>query len=179
MRRLDDDIDRLPRFRRTFRGFDRTEVVAALAKLSSENAEARHQIDRLGAEIERLQSSVSDRLTSGGGDVGDVQRALVAATKVADEIRKEAEEAARRIQRDAEESARRIQREAEDRGRATVDRLKAEAQSLEGDIDALRARRAEVAASIESLIHSLTGELEQIRQEIASEPVDSKLAKTG
>ena len=159
-----DNVDRFPRFRRRLRGFDRTEVVAALAKLSSENAEARHEIDRLGAEIERLQSAVTDRL---GGE-GDVHRALVAATKVADEIRKE-----------AEESARKVRREAEVVGQATADRLRTEAQAIEGDIDSLRARRSEVAASIESLIESLTGELEQMRREVPSESGDGTLAKTG
>ena len=149
MRRI-DDVDRYPRFSVRLRGFDRTEVVAALAKLSSENAEARREIDRLGTEIERLQSAVTDRL---GGE-GDVHRALVAATKVADEIRKE-----------AEESARKVRREAEVVGQATADRLRTEAQAIEGDIDSLRARRSEVAASIESLIESLAGELEQMRRE--------------
>ena len=164
MRRPIDDVDRYPRFSLRLRGFDRTEVVAALAKLSSENAEARREIDRLGTEIERLQSAVTDRLSG----EGDVHRALVAATKVADEIRKE-----------AEESARKVRREAEVVGQATVERLRMEAQAIEGDIDALRARRSEVAASIESLIESLTGELEQIRREDPGESGDGKLAKTG
>ena len=159
-----DNVDRFPRFRRRLRGFDRTEVVAALAKLSSENAEARREIDRLGTEIERLQSAVTDRLSG----EGDVHRALVAATKVADEIRKE-----------AEESARKVRREAEVVGQATADRLRTEAQAIEGDIDSLRARRSEVAASIESLIGSLTGELEQMRREVPSESGDGTLAKTG
>ena len=140
------------------------EVVAALSKLSTENAEARREIDRLGNEIERLQTAVTDRLTG----EGDVQRALVAATKVAEEIRRE-----------AEESARKVQREAEDRGRATVDRLRNEAQTIEGDIDALLARRSEVAAAIESLIESLNGELDQIRRESKGESAGGTLAKTG
>ena len=160
--RRSDDIDRFPRFHKRLWGFDRTEVVAALSKLSTENAEARREIDRLGTEIERLQTSVTDRLTG----EGDVQRALVAATKVADEIRKE-----------AEESARKVKREAEDQGRATVDRLRSEAQTIEGDIDALRARRSEVAASIESLIQALTGELEEVRREGSAG--SGGLAKTG
>ena len=163
MRRI-DDIDRFPRFHKRLWGFDRMEVVAALSKLSTENAEARREIDRLGNEIERLQTAVTDRLTG----EGDVQRALVAATKVAEEIRRE-----------AEESARKVQREAEDRGRATVDRLRSEAQTIEGDIDALRARRSEVAASIESLIQTLTGELEEVRRESRSESAGGNLAKTG
>ena len=160
MRRI-DDIDRFPRFRKRLWGLDRMEVVAALSKLSTENAEARREIDRLGNEIERLQTAVTDRLTG----EGDVQRALVAATRVAEEIRKE-----------AEDSARKVQREAEDRGRATVDRLRNEAQTIEGDIDALLARRSEVAASIESLIQALTGELEEVRRE---RPEGGTLAKTG
>jgi cell division initiation protein len=159
-----DDMDRFPRFRKRLWGFDRTEVVAALAKLSTENAEARREIDRLGNEIERLQTAVSERLSG----EGDVQRALVAATRVAEEIRKEAEEAARKVRREAEQD-----------GRATVDRLRSEAQSIEGDIDALRARRSEVAASIESLIESLNGELDQIRRESEGEPAGGTLAKTG
>ncbi len=159
-----DGIDRLPNFHLRFRGFDRTEVVTALAKLSSENFDARREIDRLGVEIERLQAAVVERASTDG----DVQRAVIAVTKVADEIR-----------RQAEESARQIQREAEDRGRVTVDRLREEARALEVEIDGLLDKRREVVVALESCIQSLATELDQVRDHSADKSAAGALAKTG
>jgi cell division initiation protein len=157
------DRGRYPGFSIRFRGFDRTEVVAALAKLASENEEARREIDRLGAEIDRLQATVADQLVS----ERHVQRALIAASKVADEIRGRAEEDARRITRDAE-----------DRGEGTVQRLRDQARSIEGQIDALLARRREVEASIESFIKVISAELEHVREQESADSADGALAPT-
>ena len=157
------DRGRYPGFRVRFRGFDRTEVVAALAKLSSENGEARREIDRLGSEIDRLQATVEDQLDN----ERHVQRALVAASKVADDIREGAQEEARRIVRDAVE-----------REEANVQRLRDQARSLEGQIDALLTRRQDVVASIESFIKVISDELEHARQNEADESTDGALAPT-
>ena len=157
------DRGRYPGFRLRFRGFDRTEVVAVLAKLSSENEEAGREIDRLGSEIDRLQAAVEDRVDS----ERHVQRALIAASKAADDIRER-----------AEEDARRVVREAEERGEAVVQRLRDQARSIEGQIDALLARRREVEASIESFIKVISGELEHARMNGATDSADDALAPT-
>ena len=158
-----DDGDRVPRFHVRFRGFDRTDVVSALAKLAGENEEARREIDRVGLEMERLQASMAEQV---GGE-HHVQRVLLAASKAADEIRDQAEEESRRILRDAEEQSRVI-----------VQRLRDEARSIEGQIESLLARRREVEASIESLIATMAKQLEQVRQQ-HDEPANPPLAKTG
>jgi len=161
------DSGRYPGFRIRFRGFDRMEVVAALAKLASENDEARREMDRLGAEIDRLQATVADQM----GSERHVQRALVSASKVADDIRDR-----------AEDEARRIVREAEERAEAAAIRLREQARNLEGQIDALLARRREVEASIETFIKVIADELEHVRQSDAGEvprAPDSALASTG
>jgi cell division initiation protein len=157
------DRGRYPGFRMRFRGFDRTEVVSALAKLASENGEARREIDRLGSEIERLQATVADQL----GSERHVQRALIAASKVADDIREHAEEEARRIVRDAEE-----------RGELAVQRLRDQARNIEGQIDALLSRRREVEASIESFIKVISEELEHTRENEPEKSANDRLAST-
>jgi len=161
MNRSSNGGGRYPGFKIRFRGFDRMEVVAALAKLASENEEARREMDRLSSEIDRLQATVSDQVDS----ERHVQRALVSASKVADDIRDRAEDEARRIVRDAE-----------DRAEAAAQRLREQARDIEGQIDALLARRREVEASIESFIKVISEELDHVRQ---NEPNDGALASTG
>jgi cell division septum initiation protein DivIVA len=114
--------------------------------------------------MERLQASMADQL---GGE-RHVQRALIAASKAADEIRDH-----------AEDEARRILREAEERGQSIVQRQREEARAIEGQIDGLLARRREVEASLESFIKSISDELEHVRQQQPDEAADSALAKTG
>jgi len=147
-----------------FRGFDRTEVVAALAKLAAENEEARREIERMGAEMDRLQVTVSEQI----GNERHVQRVLVVASKVADEIRERAEEEARRIVRDAE-----------NRGQLLSERLREEARGIENQIEALLARRRDVEASMESFIKIISDELEHARRHQDDEPMDGALAPTG
>ena len=146
---------RYPGFRVRFRGFDRSEVVAALAKLASENEDARREVDRLDAEIERLQATVAEQL----GSERHVQRALVAASKIADDIRAQ-----------AEEDARRIVKEAEERGELSVKSLRDQCRHLEAQIDTLLARRREVEAAIESFIKVISDELEHARQKDTEHP---------
>jgi cell division initiation protein len=138
--------------------------VAALAKQASENEEARREIERLGSEIERLQATVAEQL----GSERHVQRALIAASKVADDIRERAEEEARRIVRDAEE-----------RAEVAMQRLRDQSRNIEGQIDALLARRREVEASIESFIKVISDELEHARVNEPDESSDGALAPTG
>ena len=161
LRRLQTDEGRYPGFRVRFRGFDRTEVVAALAKLASENEDARREIDRLGSEIDRLQASVTEQYDS----ERDVQRALVAASKFADEIRMRAEEEAQQIRRDAAAE-----------GELIVQRQREQARALEEQIVALLARRREVEASIESFLKSMSDELARVSQKKTVVPADGEAA---
>lgn len=158
------DRGRQPGFRVRFRGFDRTEVVAALAKLAAENEDARREIERLGSDIDRLQASVTEQ----SDNERHVQRALVAATKLADEIRRRAEEEAYQIRRDAEAD-----------GELMIQRLHDKARGLEEQIDALLARRREIEASIGSFIKVMSDDLERVRQQQRNESAGSALAETG
>jgi cell division septum initiation protein DivIVA len=161
--RLHTESGRYPGFRVRFRGFDRTEVVAAFAKLASENEDARREIERLGSEIDRLQASVTEQY----GAERDVQRALVAASKFADDIRGRAEEEAHQIRRDAASD-----------GEVLVQRLRETARELEEEIEALLARRREVEASIGSFIKAMSDELERVSRK-HTEPANGALAETG
>jgi cell division septum initiation protein DivIVA len=158
------DEERYPGFRVRFRGFDRMEVVAAFAKLASENEDARREIDRLGDEIHRLQVSVTVQYDA----ERDVQRALVAASKFADDIRVRAEEEAHQIRRDAAADSELI-----------VQRLRDTARELEGEIDALLARRRDAEASIATFIKAMSEELERVNQKHPGEPANDALKKTG
>ncbi|HKY23346.1 MAG TPA: DivIVA domain-containing protein [Vicinamibacterales bacterium] len=155
---------RYPNFRVRFRGFDRREVVAALAKLASENDESRREIERLANEMNLLQGSVVEQLSS----ERDVQRALIVAARAADDIRERAEEEGRQILRDAQE-----------RGEVIVQRLRDQARGIQGQIDALLARRREVETSMESFIEIISDSLERARQDDPGESADESLAPTG
>ena len=113
--------------------------------------------------MDRLQVTVSEQI----GNERHVQRAMVVASKVADEIRERAEEEARRIVRDAE-----------DRGQLLSERLREEARAIEGQIEALLARRREVEASTESFIKVMSDELEHVRRHQDDESTDGALAHT-
>jgi cell division septum initiation protein DivIVA len=155
-----------PAFQVRFRGFDRTEVIAALAKLASENDDARREIERLAAEIDRLHASLAEQRDN----ERQVHRTLVATATVAEEIRGR-----------AEEEARQIRREAETEGEQMIARLRDQARGLEAEIDGLLARRREAEVSIASFIKSMSDELERVRQQSPGEPADGNgaLAETG
>ena len=157
------DKARQPGFRVRLRGFDRTEVVAALGKLAAENEDARREIERLGAEIDRLQASITEQSES----ERHVQRALIAASKLADEIRGRAEEEAHQIRRNAQAD-----------GEVIVRRLHDEARGLENEIEGLLAKRCAVEASISSFIKGLSDELGRARQQ-RDQGGSSALAQTG
>lgn len=150
-------------FRVCFRGYDREEVTAALQKLASENSEAWREIDRMGSEIEQLQRAMAEQLEN----ERHVQTALITAAKVADEIRI-----------NAEEEARRILREAEQRGDATLEQLRSQARVIEGQIDALLARRRDAETAIETLVKGLARELEDTREQkivaVAEDPANDR-----
>ena len=137
-----------PGFRVRLRGYDRHEVTAALRKLAHENREAWREIDRLSGEVERLQGAMVEQQEN----ERHVQRALVAAEKLADEIRAAAEAEARTIVRDAETQ-----------GATILTQLREQAAEMEGQIDFLRARRRDAEASIAALIDRLSKQLELFR----------------
>jgi cell division initiation protein len=158
-------MSRYPGFRVRFRGFDRAAVVAAFSKLTSENADAWREIDRMEAEIKHLQASMIEQ----SENERHVQRALVTATKVAEEIRARAEDEAREVLRDARE-----------RGDAILQQLRDQATELEGQIHALLVRRRDAEASIEALVKALSLELEQGRQyDQLADASSGEFAKTG
>lgn len=159
---------RSERFHVRFRGFDRREVVAALAKFASENQEARREVDRLGAELERLRALMIDLRDH----ERHAQRALVSAHKAADEIRERAEQEARQIAAAAEEirarakqEAGRALREAEASGELLLHQAREQARQMEGQIDGLVARRQKAETNLESFVNLLADALAEARRE--------------
>jgi cell division septum initiation protein DivIVA len=163
-RRIEAGKGRQPTFRIRFRGFDRTEVVAALAKLAAENEDACREIELLGDEIDRLQAAITNQ----SDNERHAQRALVAASRLADEIRGHAEEEALQIRREAEAD-----------GELILQRLHDKARRLEEQIDGLLARRSEIEASLGSFLKVIYDELERVRQQQRDESAGAALAETG
>ena len=162
--RLEPGKRRQPAFRTRFRGFDRTEVVAALAKLAAENEDARREIELLGVEIDRLQAAIADQ----SDNERHAQRALVAASKLAEEIRGQAEVEAHQIRRAAEAD-----------GELILQRLHDRARGLEEQIEGLLARRCEIEASLGSFLKVISDELERVRQQQRDQSAGAALAETG
>lgn len=162
--RFSIDRGRLPGFRIRFRGFDRTEVLAAFGKLAAENEDARREIERLADEINRLEVAIAEQSES----ERHVQRALIAASKLADEMRVRAEAEAHQIRREAQED-----------GEQIVQRLHDTVRGLEEQIDGLLARRREVEESIGAFIKGISDELDRARQQQGDHVPGSALAEAG
>jgi hypothetical protein len=96
------------------------------------------------------------------------QRALVAASKLAEEMRGRAEEEARQIRREAEAD-----------GELILQRLHDKARRVEEQIEGLLARRSEIEASLGAFLKVISDELERVRQQQKDQSAGAALAETG
>ena len=141
---------RQARFRTSIRGFDRAEVAAFLLEAAEGYEQALRENDRLRQEVVRLDAALHQYRELDGS----IKSTLMSAQKVADDMRENAAQEAARIMREAE-------------GQAGLLLQKAEArhQDVQAAIDALRLKRREAEAGVESLISALHHTLDFIRDQ--------------
>jgi cell division initiation protein len=141
---------RQSKFSTTLRGFDRAEVTAFLLEAADGYEQALRENDRLRQEVMRLETSLHQHREL----EGSLKSTLVSAQKVADDLRETA----------AQEAAR-IVREAEGRAELVLQTAQARQEDVQREIDALRLKRREAEANLESIIAALHNTIEFIHEQ--------------
>src|SRR6476659_8671623 len=92
---------RQQRFRSAFRGFDKVEVTSFLAAVADDYEQALRETDRLRQDLTRMEAVLNEHREA----ERNLRNTLMTAQKLADDIKKNAEEEGRRIIRDAEKQS--------------------------------------------------------------------------
>ena len=138
------------RFKTTFRGFDKTEVVALLTEAADDYEHALREIDRLRQDLTRMESLLAEHRER----EATLRNTLTTAQKLADGM-KEA----------AEKEAEMIVREAQGRGDLMLQKAQARLEGIERDINDMRLRRRGVEGTLEASIQALYHALEFVREQ--------------
>ncbi|HXW07295.1 MAG TPA: DivIVA domain-containing protein [Vicinamibacterales bacterium] len=145
---------RQQRFRTTYRGFDKTEVVAFLTEAADDYEHALREIDRLRQDLVRMETLLSEHRDR----EANLRNTLLTAQRLADEI-KEA----------AQNESKLIIREAQGRADLLLQKAQGRLEEIERDINELRLRRRDVEGSIEASIQALYRCLEFIKEQDRSD----------
>ncbi len=148
---------RQQRFSTAFRGFDRVEVTAFLMAVADDYEEALRETDRLRQDVIRMEAALNEHRDQ----ERSLKSTLLAAQKLADDIKANADEESRRILADAQSRAELI-----------VERAESRLRELQHEIDALKQKRKDVETSLAGTIQTLTNALEFVREQSARERDD-------
>ena len=151
---------RQQRFSNALRGFDKVEVTSFLMAVAEDYEQALRETDRLRQEVARLEEIVGGHREQ----EKSLQNTLMAAQKLADDIRQ-----------NAEEEARRIVREAQGRSELLLEKTQARVEDVQREMDGLKLKRREVETSIESIMQTLRNTLEYVREQDARDREDKIL----
>jgi cell division initiation protein len=147
-------------FRQALRGFDKVEVTSFLMAVADDYEQALRETDRLRQDVARLEATVSQHREH----EKSLQSTLLAAQKLADDIKA-----------NAEDEARRIVQEAHSRSELLLDKTQARLEDVQREIDGLKLKRRNVETTIESTIQTLRNTLEYVREQEASDRDDNIL----
>lgn len=145
------------RFRTTFRGFDKAEVLALIAEVTDDYENALGEVDRLRQEVSKMEALLSQHREH----ERDLRDTLLTAQRVSDEIRT-----------NADGQARNIIREAEGRSDLLLQKTQARLEDVQREIDGMKMKRREVETTLESTIASLRNTLEFVREQEQRERED-------
>jgi cell division initiation protein len=141
---------RQQKFRRTIRGFDPVEVTSFMMAVAEDYEQALREADRLRTDLTRMEAVLNEHREH----ERTLKGTLMAAQKLADDIKSH-----------AEEEARRILREAQTRSDLLLEKTQARLEDVQREIDGLKLKRKEVETSIESTIQTLRNTLEYVREQ--------------
>jgi cell division initiation protein len=141
---------RQQQFRRSFRGFDRVEVTSFLLAVADDYEQALRETDRLRQDVARMEAVLNEHREQERG----LKTTLMAAQRLADDIKS-----------NAEEEARRVVREAQSRADLLIDKSQARLEDIQREIDGLKLKRKDVETSLESTIQTLRNTLEYVREQ--------------
>jgi cell division initiation protein len=151
---------RQQRFRKTVRGFDPVEVTSLLLAVADDYEQALRETDRLRQEVTRMEGLLNEHRQEERG----LKTTLIAAQRLADDIKN-----------NAEEEGKRILREAQGRADLLLEKSQARLEDIQREIDGLKLKRKDVETSIESTIQTLKNTLEYVREQDTREREDRVL----
>jgi cell division initiation protein len=141
---------RQQKFRTAFGGFDKVEVTALLTAAADDYESALRETDRLRQENQRLEALLNEHREH----ERCLKSTLLAAQRLADDIKANAQEEAQRIIRDAE-----------GRSELLLEKTQARLEDIQREIDGLKLKRRDVETSIEATIQTLRNTLEMVREQ--------------
>ena len=138
------------RFRTSFRGFDRAEVLALITEVADDYENALRDVDRLRQDLAKMEAQLEQHRDH----ERDLRDMLMTAQRVSDDIRSNADVQAQQILRDAE-----------GRSDLLLQKTQARLEDVQREIDGMKMKRREVEYSLESTIGALRNTLEFVREQ--------------
>ena len=138
------------RFRTTFRGFDKAEVLALIAEVTDDYENALKEVDRLRQDVVKMEALLNQHREH----ERDLRDTLMTAQRVSDDIRS-----------NAEAQARNIIRESEGRSDLLLQKTQSRLEDVQREIDGMKMKRREVETTLESTIATLRNTLEFVREQ--------------
>jgi cell division initiation protein len=151
---------RQQRFRSAMRGYDRTEVVAFLTEAADDYEQAMREIDRLRADLMRMEALLSEHRER----ENNLRDTLLTAQRVTEELKE-----------NAHGEAKLIIREAQGRADLLLQKAQVRLEELDHEVNELRLRRRDAEGSLESTIQALYRALEFVRDQDQSRTEDKVL----
>ena len=145
---------RQQRFNSAMRGFDKVEVTSFLAAVADDYEQALREADRLRQDVQHMEAKLAQHRES----EKNLTTTLIAAQRLAEDIKA-----------NAEEEARRIVREAEGRSTLLLEKTQSRLEDVQREIDGLRLKRKDVETMIESTIQTLKNTLDYVREQESRE----------
>jgi cell division initiation protein len=141
---------RQQRFKTSMRGFDRVEVTAFLMAVADDYEAALRETDRLRQDLIRMEAALNEHREQ----ERSLKGTLLAAQKLADDIKANADAEADRVIADAQS-----------RAELLVERAQSRFGELQREIDALKQKRKDVETSLSGTIQTLQNALDFVREQ--------------
>jgi len=141
---------RQQRFRTSFKGYDRTEVVAFLTEAADDYEHALREIDRMRSDLARMEALLSEHRER----EANLRNTLLTAQRLADEVKE-----------NAQNEAKLIVREAQGRADLLLQKAQVRLEEIDRDITEMKLRRRDTEGQLEAAIQALYRALEFIRDQ--------------
>ena len=141
---------RQTRFRKAMRGFDPVEVTALLTAVADDYEGALREADRLKQDVSRMEVMLAEHRDA----EKNLKVTLIAAQKLANDIKAQAESEARRILEGAEQ-----------RAAILVEKAQLRVEDVQREIDGLKLKRKDAETAVEATIQALRNTLEFVREQ--------------
>ena len=141
---------RQTKFRKAMRGFDPVEVTALLTAVADDYEAALREADRLKQDVSRMEVMLAEHRD----EEKSLKVTLLAAQRLADDIKAQAESEARRVVEGAEQ-----------RAAILADQAQLRVEDVQREIDGLRLKRKDAETAVEATIQALRNTLEFVREQ--------------